>query len=401
MADKTGGNAATVIAIILLLFVTYIIFLPAEEREDLLGTDGAYSSGGGGSGGSGSGGVARRVWLVNESIGHLESTRESNITHEIPNLNLFEGMETRTLVRFSPFDVSRGWFSRNDKTHVFLIDNLGSVDRAILTFQAPKYSGDLRILFNGVEVFYEKVRSASVPPIELPRALLREENTLEFQARGGMFESKRYSLSDVQVLGDFRDASRTAARFDFGMPSDEYAAFERARFEFFALCNDATVGRMAISLNGRSVYDSAPHCDTKTIQDLFKNDFVEGRNTLEFTLDKGAVQLEAVRLKTILEPTEPFITYFFVNSTVHRALNGSSRWANLTIRFVEDAQFDKKREQKKADLVVNGVLFTIDQRETVYERDITPHVLEGNNYIRLLPRSDLDIVKMTVLAQER
>ncbi|MBI5390912.1 hypothetical protein HZB02_05465 [Candidatus Woesearchaeota archaeon] len=62
----------------------------------------------------------------------------------------------------------------------------------------------------------------------------------------------------------------------------------------------------------------------------------------------------------------------------------------LVIQFVDDSS------TKKADVYLNGHLFQIETRNKEYRRSIDAFVQSGNNALKIIPRSSLDIVKMEV-----
>ena len=67
----------------------------------------------------------------------------------------------------------------------------------------------------------------------------------------------------------------------------------------------------------------------------------------------------------------------------------------LRIHFVDD------NAEKTAVMNINGILSTIDQRNSLYEKDITSKTREGNNYITLTPKvNELNIVKLEIVLED-
>ena len=65
----------------------------------------------------------------------------------------------------------------------------------------------------------------------------------------------------------------------------------------------------------------------------------------------------------------------------------------MRITFVDD------KEEKRAELNVNGKRDFLDQKAPVYERDLISFVVEGNNYLELVPKSTLNIAKLEVVLE--
>ncbi|MFH1212297.1 MAG: hypothetical protein V1659_05235 [Candidatus Woesearchaeota archaeon] len=63
---------------------------------------------------------------------------------------------------------------------------------------------------------------------------------------------------------------------------------------------------------------------------------------------------------------------------------------NLTIKFPDD------RVDHKADLIINGRTIHLDTRKSTYSRFIDDYVEKGANSLEIIPRTNLDIVKLTV-----
>jgi hypothetical protein len=67
---------------------------------------------------------------------------------------------------------------------------------------------------------------------------------------------------------------------------------------------------------------------------------------------------------------------------------------NLTMRFVDE------REDHKAEIIVNGRTLHMDTNRRIYSRFIDDYVEEGTNSLEVIPRTTLDIVRLTVALQK-
>jgi hypothetical protein len=240
-------------------------------------------------------------------------------------------------------------------------------------------------------LIYEKVIDQNNPaPIKIKKEWLQNENKLVFDVAGGIFDTKRYSFTDIKIIGDILDITSQRASNTFVLSTQEFNNLDRGKLTFFVECLQREVGNLQIILNGRAVYSAVPVCRGLNTIDLFKNDFVKERNNLLFTLESGAIFIESIRLTTRLTPTKAFIDYFFVEDEVYFDVQDGAREVILKIKFVDD------REQKEAEVNINGVVQVIDQKDDTYEKDISNLVVRDNNYVELTPLTELNIVSLEV-----
>lgn len=374
-----GSQAATLVGIILVMFIFYILFLPAQERKALLEgdnlsqiSDGSYPSG----------------KLFEISPGRLTFTEKTVLDHSIPNIYLEESRESVILAQENPFTIYRGLFGEQKKRMVFGVDDLANLKNVVLGFSAPYRKGILTIALNGVVVFENAVPVQNPPPIVLPRALLREANELEFFVQGSWIQRKKFELSDIKVVGELTDVARQKAQSSFTISPTEYDNLKTAFLDFYPICEQSKVGIMTVALNDKLLFAGQPACDSLNRQDVFLEDLNEGKNTVGFSIDSGAYRIEQIRLRTNLEPVKSFIEYFDIKQSLYNSLLDKSRKVILRIEFVNDG------ESKRADVSVNGKLMSIDQKTNMFEREISESLREGNNYIEIRPLSNLNVVRV-------
>jgi hypothetical protein len=174
------------------------------------------------------------------------------------------------------------------------------------------------------------------------------------------------------------------------VPELEYENIESGYLAFTAICDQEAVSVLDITLNDRVVYSAVPVCDSQNRQDLFQEDFRVGKNTLQFRLRQGTARIEQVRIKNLVKPTKGWGEFFFIEPDLGAALAAGQAHVILDIEFVDDGKL------KEAQLNVNGRLDMLSQREPRYARDITGIARDGNNYIEILPLTDLSIARLDV-----
>ena len=371
---QNGGGAATLVGVITLFFVFYILFLPAEDREDLFERNDSEDD----------------DFLLNESPGRISYSQKGTFDRSIPNIYLAEAKNSAILASENPFIVKKGWFSEERKTFIFSISDLTKTENIRLSFQAPERHGTLVITLNNNVIFANNMASQNIPPLTLPRQVLAPINSLEFFVTGNFFESKEYSLHDVKVIADITDAQRQEATSSFTISETEFDNLESAFLEFYPLCDQRNAGIITLELNDRQVYNGVPSCDSLTRQDLFTRDLREGKNTITFRIASGNYRFEAIRIRTALKPSRTFIDYFTVTKDQYHDIRDTSDRAILRLEFVDNS------DRKKAQLNINGRYDSIDQRDSEYEKDISNIIREGNNYIEIKPLTDLDIARLEI-----
>ncbi len=378
-AFETGTPAATLIGIIALIFVFYILFLPAEQRAELLDSKNVSASG-----------EKSNALLLSSQPGRLSFAEKKTIDHSIPNIYLAETRNAVVLGSENPFVIEKSLFGEQRKTVVFTVSDLKNTAGVFLGFQSPEHSGTLVLALNGQQIFEGEVSVNNPPPVSLPVSLLKEANIIEFSVKGGFFSSKKYSFRDMKIVGDITAVEMQVASNTFSVSNIEHDNIDTALLEFFPLCRQKTAGVIDIKLNEKIVYSAVPVCDSLNRQELFKEDLLPGRNSLVFSIKKGSYSIEQARVRIATKPGKSFVDFFDVKSSLYNAVLDKKNKVTIYVEFVDDSRL------KRAQLNINGRLDIIDQKTKIYARDISALVREGNNYLELKPLTDFDIARLEV-----
>ncbi|HSU72433.1 MAG TPA: hypothetical protein VLJ21_01130 [Candidatus Binatia bacterium] len=381
----SGTAAGSVIGLMTLLLVFYIIFIPPEERHDLLYGDNTSSSA--------ANTTANAKILLLANIGKLDYQAESKFEHSVPNVYLVETKNAQALEKFNPFVVQNGWFVDQKRTLTFTVAQPDLASNIKLVFDAPTRQGILTITLNGRVVFEGKPDAINVAPIDLKPEQLRGDNTLEFSVSGvglAFWRVNEYEITNAQVIADITDTAKQESANIITLEPTEARNLQRATLTFFPICTQGQVGALEVLLNNQRVSNSVPDCETVNRVELDPNDLNTGKNTLLFKITEGNYRIEQIKLKTELKEGASFIDYFELNSTAFRDVQDKRKKLLLHIDFVDD---DK---EKKAEINVNGKRDYLEQRGPSYERDIGSFAVENNNYVEVVPKSDLNIVKLEV-----
>jgi len=389
LKSQGGLNAAILVAIIAAVIIIYILFLPTEDREDLLEEESDYAGSTGGSSDD------VEITLLDENVGRLDPVGRVR-DRDIANVNIFETTNSKVLDTVNPISVRNGWFDKRVKVVRFKIDDLETTDNVVLSFTAPVRRGILSIKLNEELIYEYDINNINVDPIELEESLLGESNELEFSVSGvgaKFWSTNEYALENVQIIGDITDLSRQESQNVFTLTDTEYKNLERVDMRFTPYCTTvADVGVLDVLINNRNIFSAVPVCNDRYKQEIPLSALSAGQNKAIFKTNKGSYSIEQIKLSFTEKDTPEAVYYFEVNSTTFEDIEDYD--AFLRIEFVDDDN------TKRADLNVNDHLVSIDQDKKDYERNIDNWIEEGNNFVKLTPKTTLDIVELKVEMEE-
>ena len=368
-----ASAASALIGVILILTIFYILFLPPEARGPLLSGENTTTVSS----------SETNNTEVSEEVGKLDYIDKSEETQSLTGMYLDASAPAEISAQYGPFIISKGLFSKKTKTVTFGIENVNDVQYAAVGFSAAQNKGILIVRLKGNEI-YEARTSAYPSPIVLRKELLQPINTLEFEVDGGFFETKQYSIVDARVILEKTQEEKRTAKTTFTLSSEQYEKLDNAKITYYSICDQKTTGKLQVLLNDRVIQDGAIACESPGVINIYKDDVNSGRNELTFRLSKGKLTLESMELEKQMQPVKPYITYFHLDTTQARQKHV------LEIEFVDDSV------TKKADVIVNGVKFAVNQKSQLYNRTITNYLKEGNNYVQITPLTTLNIVELRV-----
>ena len=385
---QSGINAAILIAIILGLIVLYVVYLPTSEREKLLLNKTTTSS---------NGEEEDEDVLLLEFPKSLDKISRID-EKELPNVYLFKSTQAKEIETINPLVVRNGVFDKKDKTATFSIDNVENVDKILLSFAAKNRKGILMIKLNGETIYEGEIADEIADPVKLRKSLLEKENTLEFSVSSVGFRfwsTNEYSLENIKIIGDITDVTRQKSQNIFSLSQTEYNNLEKVTLKFIPYCGSIKdIGMLDISVNNHNMFSAVPVCDDSCKQVIPLGTLNAGENFIVFSTSRGSYSIEQIRLDFEVEDTKKKIYYFEINESTWEEIDDDDRDVMLKLAFVDDD------ENKRADISINGHLTSVDQEEASYSRNIRNWVEEGNNYIEIRPRTDLEIRELRVEMEE-
>ncbi len=382
MKRGEGSPVANFILMFALFLVVYLIILPPGAKEDIIYTGTEYDQ------------VEGKL-LFSESPGLVRPFLKDVLSTKLAPVKLFAFTETEPLILARSLAVSTSIFSTKDEDLIFDLPELDNLNQLSLIFLVQEATGKLVLKINGQE-FYNDYVSANDLPIEVPlKALRAKDNVLTIAASSPgirFLSANRYAIKDIQIIKKFAVEHQRESR-SFIITPGESKDLVRSILYFFTNCLKVRdLGSLIIYLNGKEISNRFLTCDAgETELEINPDDIYEGENTLEFEVDKGEYILEQVFLEHELE-TEDYPKYFF---TLQR---GEFFAVEDLITDVElELDFDDIGYRKAATILVNGERIYLDTSSNRAVLDISDSVVEGENFIKIIPKEEFDIVNLQVL----
>ncbi|MBW2963969.1 hypothetical protein KY363_00780 [Candidatus Woesearchaeota archaeon] len=387
---QDAGSAATLIAVIALLIVFYLLFIPPSFRDQILEGNTSES---GGSSGTGTSKVNETVMKANP--GSLSKISSDDIEHTVPSVTLYSKTESKVLDSMTALSVKASIFGEKQSSMQATIDDLENTDTVLLSFLSKKRKGALVITVNGNEVFSGEISSDNPTPISInSKFLLDGNNKIEFATEkpGWMFwRVNRHELENIQLTGKVRDVSLQKSKNIFIVSATEKSNVKRSILRFTPECQTGKTGKLNVLINSHSVYYSVPDCGGRVAIEFTPDVLLQGENTIVFDSEQGNYIIDLIRitseLKSVVQPT-----YYFElpTGTVQDIRDGKYNLL-LNLRFMEGT------EQKSGTLNINGRETGIYQTEQTYSKNINDYVIDGNNAIKISPETDLEVVSLEVV----
>lgn len=311
MTQKKGavfaGNAAAFIAILTVLIIVYILFLPPDIRTELLGDKNAIING------TDSTGANTKV-LLKQNVGTITYINTNEKTYDLPAIRIYSPTSGQVLKNIPSMSLRNALFDTEDSTQdIELNIDRDATKNVLLSFSVREGKGPLAIQLNGREIFNAYITNANPEPISLDHGNLLDSNTLTFSvpSPGWTFwKANRYSIENLQVTGDVTDYTNSMATQNFVISQVEKENLESIKLSFYPGCDLTTVGSLRIDLNGNAIYNGVADCGTRTFTVINTDNIVSGTNELRFSSSRGSYLLDNMYIKTTMSKPA-YKTYYF------------------------------------------------------------------------------------------
>jgi hypothetical protein len=386
--QSSGSSAATLVAIIAGLIILYILFLEPADREDLLGEGKGHRSNNEGSDDK------NITVLLDEKTGRLDYLKDNEFEIDIPSFNLYKTTNAKEIEAFNDFSVRNGWFDKKTAEKSFSISDLENTDNAVLSFVLKRHVGRLSIDLNGNNIFDGFIDTANTEPIKLPKSYLTEgENKLDFNVDGvgaAFWKTNEYSFSNAKVIGDITDVSKQKTKNVFTIEAWKYNNLDKATLKFNPDCKQGEAGILDILVNNENVFSGVPDCGMLNRYEIPTGSLNAGVNDVVFLTNSGSYLIDQIKVDLDLQELSSPLYWFELSAKQIENITNAKWDCNLTIKFVDDD------EDKTLDINVNGHMKRIDQQEPMFSYSLNKWIEEGRNYIKLIPKTTVDIVRLKI-----
>jgi len=394
--DSGGTSVAVLISLIGLFVLLFVLMLPPEERENLLGNQ---TNSYGDNNDNGVNGVERSTLLL-ESPGTVYPNKKEEIDHKLNPINIFIRNEPKIITLVNSLEVSKGLFSGQDQNINFNVDDLNNLEDVILNFVVRDPKGKLIVELNGNVVLNSEV-NAGVKLIQLPISYLRRINKLDIHVSGpgiSFFTVNHYTLEDVRVKQEFEVENSKETR-TFTVSDKEKDSLKGSKLSYFFYCNDLdlTNAMFTLYLNDKKLdeYPQAIRCSSGEREiELNENEIKEGTNKLVFMIDEGDFSFSQIVINDKLSEKMFPLYYFFIDSNDFDKIENGDYGVILKLSLKDN---DKT---KRAEIKLNDETMHIDTRQDSYSRDITGIVESGENLIKITPINEFDIDRLKISIEE-
>ena len=384
MKRGQAGNIATLISLIALFMLVYILLLPQEARDDLLGRED---------------GVPRHILdddgeidtLFSKEIGEVSPLRQSRgVLHTLAGVNLFSDVESEIVTLANNIRVSKGLVSENSQDLAFALDFPQDVLSAEVYTIVDSGSGNLIAELNGAEIFNSNIPDNSQEIIELPLVYLNDINTFTLRASSpGVLGTNIYDLKEVRLRKQVEVKNRRSSRV-ISVPATELRDLQNAILSFSIFCSQDERDLLNIKVNGGNVYSDVPFCNLRRTEIEIDSSFINsGSNDIVFESD-GDYVVEEVEWQSLLRGERASEYAFTIDGSDY---NDVRRGEGDVLLIFEFALSD---DRKLFDFYINEEKFEIDTLDSTKIFTISDFLERGSNLIRLRPRNSFEIIEMRV-----
>lgn len=383
------GAAVAILIIVIALFMTfYILFIPPEERNQLLQTGNLKETGNGLNPG--------QIELLAESPGLVTPTTESAAIHRLPSVNVFLKEEPQIISLAQTLSVGKGLFTTSSPQLKFQTKDLDQTTKVTIFFSVEQSSGELRVKINGNTVYSEEVKTPGIKIVEIAKSFLQNDNILDISVSSpglAFWQTNKYSLKDLGIKQEFERKNNQESR-TFVIESKEKTNLKSAKLFYTQQCNfplAKETTHLEILLNDQRVHQAEIKCVTTDDEFDIDSDLVySGTNTLTFSLEGGDFSFNQLRLQTTSKTSEKPTYYFSLNQNELNAISSGQRILNLHLLL------DANLVNKNAKLTINNNDVIMKTTRNTFDVNLRDYVLEGTNFIKIVPINSFNIVGLKV-----
>ena len=373
---KGQSGAAILLALIAVMIIMYVLFLPPADRAALLGESQT--------GVPGQNGQPVNV-IFTSTVGRVYLTTVPSQTHSLPSFDIRAVQSGAVLASRDTVTARNNAFEKSPGIITFAVDPSLTQNAVLSMNLASKTGGNLIIYLNGQEVFNQAVSTRSIAPI--PLSGLNTTNTITFSASSvgfAFWSTNSYTLSNVKVTADVTDLSGASASERFSISQDEFNAMDSATLSFVPVCN--TPGKIELQVNGASLYSGTPDCGGLNTLEVAPSRLQPGENTMSFSTRDADIVLDQASITTTAKQQQNQAFTFNIDP---QQVQG--KVITLNVLFADNTD-------KRGTIVLNGKSIPLSAQST-FTTPIAQYIQPGVNTITFQATDkDFEVVKFDVLS---
>jgi hypothetical protein len=311
---QSAGSAAAFIALIAGFILLYMLLIPPDLRNELLGE---------GNTGTGTAtqttttlqtmGIEKTV--ISESPGRIDYMKFSQYDHPLPSINLYSTTSSNEKFIGDSIYIKNGVFDRTDKNLSFDIPDPETVENVYLSFALnPNRNNNGRLMISlNDDIIYERDSVKTLDkPIDISKDL-KKQNTLSFSVSGVAWKfwtTNDYELDNIKIVYDLKDTSAQMSKNTIMLTETEKFNLESAKLKFNPDCSPSQVGILTVTINNNLIFSAIPDCGQLNTVEMSPSFLEAGNNKIVFETEKGRYLIDSIVLHTQLKQMTYPVYYF-------------------------------------------------------------------------------------------
>ena len=361
-AVNNASNAAVLVVIIALLIVLYVLMLPPDVRDSLLGDGGSPGTG-----------VppGERPDVLLSWVPQVAGPGDVETKH-LPFFTVKTQTRGDVLAERSGVSVARSVF--HQETDSLRFNKPANAEEVLLSFSVAQSQGRLQVALNGERIYESAIERRQPEPITLPADRLESSNELTFSVSGvgfSFWQTNTYQLSNVRVTADVVDDARAdhTQRFVVTEPS----SVREAHVGFVVDCFEQQ-GRLTLLFNEREVYSHFPACGVPIGIDIPASRLNPVENTLSWSVADGEYIIDQVEVSLLRESPDS-VGEFSISRERLEDLVARGGAVDMSLRFASAGA--------RGEVVVNGEPLAFRTDRQSFSGEITPYIRSGSNTVEV------------------
>lgn len=381
-----GGAPAGLIILIAFFIVLYVLFIPPEERQKILG-DSDYD-------GKSKISSDSNDTLLIEHPGSISSISKDEYEHSLPSLQVYTKSEGALLYEVSDVFIERSLF-RNDEYPITInLENKDTFANVMLSFAATEHSGKLIVSVNDFEVYVNEPKNPNTNIMIGKDYLVTGKNTIKLSVqdpRWVFWRRNYFTLSNIRLTADIIDTSKNTGIVSFYTTSAEMANIESTTLKFYPKCNSTKTSPLEVDINGINIFSGLPDCNNLVQKiEVSPKNILKGENKIRFYSENGRYLIDQISLTNKLSDALRHIYYFTIKDSEYSNIRNNVLNSQIVMNFIDDVTL------KEGDIIVNNQKIRVKTRDINYNKTINDYLKKGTNAVELVPIDTWNVVDLEV-----